>query len=545
MRRLADGLRRAGYQPWLIEDELGMGGALPEVIERGLRDSAFVVGCLSHEAVSRGWLQGELRLIIERLPQEGGPRLLLVRFEEVAVPEALQKWSCLDIFDARWDDGVAQLVGFLGADAGGPGDDARLFQALASVSPGALRVMLAAAVFAPGPIPTDWLVATAGLQHDEPEARTLLDELASVELLQAANEGRGVTPAPLAVGRLRAGLAPEMAEKLRVAALAAMASRVTLHQSQSSDEKTKDAEARLFQAESLLRTTSASLELFLWCGLALLIGTRMLRHQRVQPGRELLEEALALAEASEPGQGLQPVALGCLLSLARLARVQDESAHAKQFLDRAGRIAWALPEDARAGALSDVLVELTHLERDPVAAAQAAQRALDLIQQSPSASPELKAHRMLVLAICTRDLGVMDTARSLLEQALKLLEEAGLAETPEAARVYAGLASVLLQSGDTAQAGTLLERALSIEQRTLRDSNPRMAIRLSSLAEVRLAEGRLAEAKALFTQARDMMESRYGPNYKDLGSTLHNLGLTLRRLGEVEEARAAYERAIR
>jgi tetratricopeptide (TPR) repeat protein len=181
VRRLAEGLRRAGHQPWLIEDELRVGRSALEVLQHGLRDSDFVVACLSREALRSGWQEAELRLILEGLPQERADRLIPVRFEEVELPASLRTRASIDVLEERWDEGVARLASLLrdsgdnqpgqplaSAEDAEPRNETWVGTALSSCSHEAPQLMRAATIFAPGPLPSEWLVRAGRLLTLEP-----------------------------------------------------------------------------------------------------------------------------------------------------------------------------------------------------------------------------------------------------------------------------------------------------------------------------------------------------------------------------------------
>jgi tetratricopeptide (TPR) repeat protein len=557
VRRLAEGLRRAGYEPHLIEDEVRVGHSVLEVLERGLRESEFVVACLSQEALRSGWVEAELRLIIDGLPQEQPNRLVLVRFDEVEIPKSLQERAFIDAPEERWDEGVSRLVALLHEMASARpaqprtsledadwGDEAQVDAALSSCSPLALELMKVATVFAPGHIPTDWWVATAGLKNGIQEVEAAFDELAALGLVRIDVQRRGAMAHPLAVARLRAELAPDAAEGFKKSALAAMARWAFEVEAPLRPDVAVDFEHRWPQVEALLQMAPPSTQPSWWSALAMTVGSMLVFRGEEQPGRELLEQALAV---SEPNPDLQPIALESLKRLTRFWRARSDTTRAKAYLDRAVTIAQALPEERRHKALSDFLEEYAWmlLPRDPVAAKQAAQRALELVDVTLKVTDAVRAQRLFTLALCTRDTDGAAAARPSLESALQLLEKAGLGDTPQAATVLGGLASVLLQLRELEGAGIALERARSIEQKVLGSSDPRVAMRLSDLAEVRVAEERFSEARMLFERARDLLEARYGPDATMLGPILHNLGLILLQMEDREGARACLERAVR
>jgi tetratricopeptide (TPR) repeat protein len=260
--------------------------------------------------------------------------------------------------------------------------------------------------------------------------------------------------------------------------------------------------------------------------------------------RERLEQAAAVAEQSP---ALHIVALGSLHELVRLSRTQAYSTRASSYLDSATKLAQGLPKELQHGSLSELWEQRAWvlLPRDPLAAKQAAQRALDLLDSAPETTASLKAQRLLVLGVCTQAVDGAAAAHPILHRALQLLEAAGLGDTPQAAKTLAALVGVLKQLGHLEEAEAAEEQALSIGSRKLESRAIAAASRLTNLAAVREAEGRLAEAKELLEQARDLLEARYGHDHGHLGTPLYNLGLMLLQLGDREGARACAERALK
>lgn len=78
-RQIARSLRAASHEPWLDEEEILVGESIPAAVERGLRDSGFVVLCPS-AAVEPGWIEAERDA---RMTQTLGDRSLPMRLEYV------------------------------------------------------------------------------------------------------------------------------------------------------------------------------------------------------------------------------------------------------------------------------------------------------------------------------------------------------------------------------------------------------------------------------------------------------------------------------
>ncbi|HVG60919.1 MAG TPA: toll/interleukin-1 receptor domain-containing protein, partial [Hyalangium sp.] len=556
-RRLAEGLRRAGYEPWLLEDELPVGSSLPEVLERGVRDSQFVVACLSLEALRSGWVEAELRLILEKMPRERSHRLIPVRFEEVELPAGLRDREAIDVLEDRWDEGVAKLGAVLHdlqsapleqprAASGSiePGDEATIDAALNACTPPALQLMKAATAFSPGPIPTDWLVAVADQKGDHHESPAALSELSRLGLLQADEHSQQVTPNTLAVLRLKQRLRPDEAEKLTGSTIRTMALWVLNLADPRNPETAAEFERRRSQIEGVLRNVPSNAHPLPWSALAMRLGWILAQRGESRRAHEAAEKALEVSVSSPLHHSF---ALASLMTLAHLARAEGDYTQAKTHLERAIALAQTLQGEDKSAVLSEVLAEFASLVRvrDPIAAKKTAQQALELAESAPDVTDEVRAQRLNVLAFATLEAEGPAAARPLFEQVLQVLEKSGREDTPFAATVLAGLASTLRQLGELEGAGKALERALFIERRELGPASSNVALRLANLAEVRAAEGLLAEAKELFGQSQDILESQHEPEPEGLGTTLHNLGITLFKLGDLEGARQSFERSVK
>jgi tetratricopeptide (TPR) repeat protein len=56
--------------------------------------------------------------------------------------------------------------------------------------------------------------------------------------------------------------------------------------------------------------------------------------------------------------------------------------------------------------------------------------------------------------------------------------------------------------------------------------------------------GQPDKARGIYEQALALKERSYGPNHRELASTLHNLGNAWIELGQSDEARKLFERAL-
>ncbi|MCC6557966.1 MAG: TIR domain-containing protein [Polyangiaceae bacterium] len=97
-KRLADMLRSAGHEPWLRHEDIPTGASIPATIAEAIERCDFVVVCLSHAAVSSGWVTNAVDIGIMRQLNGDLTRVLPVRFGSVEPPAAIQHLKYEDLF---------------------------------------------------------------------------------------------------------------------------------------------------------------------------------------------------------------------------------------------------------------------------------------------------------------------------------------------------------------------------------------------------------------------------------------------------------------
>ncbi|MDX2032706.1 MAG: SUMF1/EgtB/PvdO family nonheme iron enzyme [Blastocatellia bacterium] len=103
-------LQEAGYQPWLDRDHILAGQKWEPVIKAALKQSDFVLVCLSATSINkRGFLQEEIKQALEHARQKLDDDVWLIpaRLDDCDVPEALADIQWVDLFDAH---GVEDLL---------------------------------------------------------------------------------------------------------------------------------------------------------------------------------------------------------------------------------------------------------------------------------------------------------------------------------------------------------------------------------------------------------------------------------------------------
>ena len=135
-------------------------------------------------------------------------------------------------------------------------------------------------------------------------------------------------------------------------------------------------------------------------------------------------------------------------------------------------------------------------------------------------------------------------ARSYLERALAIREQALGPEHPNTALSLNNLGALLDAQGDLAGARVYYERALAIREQVLGPEHPDTALSLNNLGYVLQAQGDLAGAKPYYERALAIYEQALGPEHPDTALSLNNLGYVLQAQGDLAGAKPYYERAL-
>ena len=119
VRELYSHLKSARFEPWLDEVNILGGQEWALEIRRALRTSDVVLVCLSKSINKAGYLQREIREVLDLADEqpEGMIFLIPVRLEECVVPDRLRRWQWVNLFE---ENGYQKLLKTLRARAGLP-----------------------------------------------------------------------------------------------------------------------------------------------------------------------------------------------------------------------------------------------------------------------------------------------------------------------------------------------------------------------------------------------------------------------------------------
>ena len=152
------------------------------------------------------------------------------------------------------------------------------------------------------------------------------------------------------------------------------------------------------------------------------------------------------------------------------------------------------------------------------------------------AQPAVQARLMTVLAKVYRSLGQTAMARSLLEDALIILEDQPDAEPVETAYAQTSMGMVLLEEGDPVEAEALFRSAESMLVRDSATLGDELTQTVGSLGNSLMHQGRFAEAEETFQRAMALGVTTYGPDAAELASYESGLAAALHRQSKLAEA---------
>jgi hypothetical protein len=117
IRKLYQKLLADGFTPWLDEEDLLPGQDWQNEIARVLNSAEVILVCLSLGSISKtGYIQKEIKDVLDVADKQPDNTIFLipVRLEKCTVPERLNRWQWVDLFEKR---GYERLIRALHARA--------------------------------------------------------------------------------------------------------------------------------------------------------------------------------------------------------------------------------------------------------------------------------------------------------------------------------------------------------------------------------------------------------------------------------------------
>jgi CHAT domain-containing protein/tetratricopeptide (TPR) repeat protein len=240
---------------------------------------------------------------------------------------------------------------------------------------------------------------------------------------------------------------------------------------------------------------------------------------------------------------------GALAALGGLARDQENYNDAQRYFERALAALQKWPNaDAfdRASAMDD-LGDLYGLQGRFDDGERLLQQGLKLIEQAagPGAATAPNYDKTLNdLGNLYKDAGRFQDAEAAFGRALAIGRATRSEDHPNFAATMGNLATVMEHESRFAEAEDLDKRALAAYEKQFGSNHPMTAIGLNNLANVYADQGRALEASGLQQRVLAINERAFGPDSPDVGRSLNNLANSYRELGRKDEALPLYQRAL-
>jgi serine/threonine protein kinase/Tfp pilus assembly protein PilF len=158
--------------------------------------------------------------------------------------------------------------------------------------------------------------------------------------------------------------------------------------------------------------------------------------------------------------------------------------------------------------------------------------------------PELQAEMLAVIGRIYSRLGLGETARPLLEQALATARRAWGPESVQVARGLNDLGAQLREQGEYPEAARMLEEALAMRRRLLGPGHEDVAVTLVELGRVYDDQGQAARAEPLFREALAIRRKALGEEDHETATSMNELALLLWRKGDLAGAEALFRRCL-
>ena len=165
------------------------------------------------------------------------------------------------------------------------------------------------------------------------------------------------------------------------------------------------------------------------------------------------------------------------------------------------------------------------------------------VQKELADQPELRAEMLNVIGRVYQRLGMLDTARPLLEEALAIGRRAGGVETVRLAQSLNELGILLRERGDPEGAVPLLEEALAMRRRLLGDKDKDVAVTLVELGRANADRGLNDRAESLYRDALATRLEIFGEVHREVSTSEADLALVLLRRGDLAAAEPLFRDA--
>ncbi len=115
VRNLYQRLSSDGFDPWLDEEDLLPGQQWKIEIPKAVKTSDVVIVCLSHKAINKsGYVQKEIKFALDKAEEQPEDTISLIplKLEECDVPERLQSWHWVNLFEEKGYERLTRSLRF-------------------------------------------------------------------------------------------------------------------------------------------------------------------------------------------------------------------------------------------------------------------------------------------------------------------------------------------------------------------------------------------------------------------------------------------------
>lgn len=111
VRDLAERLRSDGLRVWFDEWDIRLGDSIPKKIDEGLKQSRFIIICVSAHGIGSDWVQMETYTFRFSDPLNKNRRFIPLRLDDTPVDGSLAQFSSLDWRPEKREECYATLLG--------------------------------------------------------------------------------------------------------------------------------------------------------------------------------------------------------------------------------------------------------------------------------------------------------------------------------------------------------------------------------------------------------------------------------------------------
>jgi len=181
---------------------------------------------------------------------------------------------------------------------------------------------------------------------------------------------------------------------------------------------------------------------------------------------------------------------------------------------------------------------------DPVTLREVLRQGRDKVQEDLAGQPAVQAGVLTVLGEVYRNQAQYDSARAVLDQALRLRRRSDEAGPLKVAESWSALGTLFRKTGRLDTAAAAQRKALRLRRQRLPDDHEKVAASMNDLAAVLYDAGRLDEAAPLYREALSINRDRLGDDHPNVAASLNNLAGLYYDQGRMEKAEELYRETL-